>query len=75
MFGYIDTWAEAKYAAPVIVDEVSTASEKSNYWQFVTRYLDETEKSFGYWSINGDPVGTSNEHQYGLLDSSWSRVN
>jgi len=75
MFGYIDSWAEAKYAAPLLIEEASTASENSNYWTFLTRYLAEKESNWGYWSINGDPVGTSNIHKYGLLDSEYLNVN
>lgn len=75
MFGYIDEWAEASYAAPVLIEEVSGSHLLSTHWKFVTQYLAERESNWGYWAINGDQAGTAPLNQIGLMSSDWLSVN
>ncbi|KAL6919311.1 hypothetical protein ACHAP8_003142 [Fusarium lateritium] len=64
-----------KQIAPVWVGEIGAPVEPSvgdiNYWQHLTRFLQEMDADFGYWALNArKPKGNVTE-RYGLLQDDW----
>jgi hypothetical protein len=64
-----------KQIAPVWVGEIGAPVQPSvgdiNYWQHLTRFLQEMDADFGYWALNArKPKGNVTE-RYGLLQDDW----
>ncbi|RBR09779.1 uncharacterized protein FIESC28_09736 [Fusarium coffeatum] len=64
-----------KQIAPVWVGEIGAPVQPSvgdiNYWQHLTRFLQEMDADFGYWALNArKPKGNATE-RYGLLQDDW----
>lgn len=73
MFNFIndESWA---YKAPIFIGEFATATMSSNYWQYMLKYLHDSEMSWGYWSINSAAKGDGDTHASGIMNTDWFSV-